>query len=342
MSFMKRMLCHALHWGASLVVATLCVNMFVFLYERPVGWIERTDSATDAIWHPGAVLRHGTEGNGVYRVDSNGYLNPDLPLAERYTVVVGASHTQGKEVREGQRYTDVLNALLGSENGKLAVYNVSQDAFYFPDIVNGFYALTEEFPDAENIVIEISSTDYSKEELEEALNQRSFDEAQLGRNIVSTLSMKKRLVMLGKETFPIVSLAKKQLEALVDKQRIAASEDTVLDIQIYEQLVAQVLNLIRSEFDGTLIILYHPEVQIKADGTMEVIKSDTCERFAGLCEKCGIEFVDMTLPFLKEYKDYHDVPYGFSDTTMGVGHLNVTGHRLIAQVLYEVIVSDDR
>lgn len=77
----KPVLRQVICWVVSLVAATLCVNAFVFLYERPVGWIERTDSATDAIWRPGAVLRHGTEGDGVYRVDHNGYVNPDLPLA---------------------------------------------------------------------------------------------------------------------------------------------------------------------------------------------------------------------------------------------------------------------
>ena len=337
----KPVLRQVICWVVSLVAATLCVNAFVFLYERPVGWIERTDSATDAIWRPGAVLRHGTEGDGVYRVDHNGYVNPDLPLARGgCTIAVGASHTQGKEVRAGQRYSDLLNVSLCENTKELVEYNVSQDGYYFPSIVNGFYALVQEFPDAANIVIEIGTTDYTKDELAEAINQKDFNETQLGSNIVSTLSVQKKVGMLAKETFPILSLMKRQLAALTKIQEPVNQKAEVPGIRIYAQLVDQALGLIHSEFDGRLIILYHPNVKIEADGTMEVIKSDTCELFAGLCEKNGIEFVDMTDPFLKEYEDNYGVPYGFSDTSMGSGHLNATGHRLIAQALYGVLASD--
>ena len=260
--------------ATALVLATLLVNTLLFFYERPAGWIDRTDSATEAIWRPGSWIRHGTEGNGYHVVDSNGYLNQNLPLtAEDYTVVVGASHTQGKEVREGQRYTDILNELLCESAGELEVYNVSQDGYYFPDIVNGFYALTREFPDAANIVIEIGTTDYGEEELKGALEQRGFDETQLGRNILSTLSLKKKLTMRIKELFPVLSIVKKQMSVLVDAP--SDSEKALPDQETYERLLGQVLSLIRSEFDGNLIILYHPEVRIKEDGTMEVVKSST-------------------------------------------------------------------
>lgn len=41
--------------------------------------------------------------------------------------------------------------------------------------------------------------------------------------------------------------------------------------------------------------------------------------------------------FLKEYEASYEVPYGFSNTSPGTGHLNRTGHRLVAEELYKMI-----
>ena len=38
--------------------------------------------------------------------------------------------------------------------------------------------------------------------------------------------------------------------------------------------------------------------------------------------------------FLREYSETHTVPYGFFNTAPGKGHLNRTGHRILAEALY--------
>ena len=102
--------------------------------------------------------------------------------------MIGSSFTQGKEVKAGERYTDLLNKRLVVNDEELAVYNCSKDGNYFPDIVNDFYAITQEFSDAGVIVIEIGSTSFSSEDLLAACVQHEFDEKQKGSNIMSTLS----------------------------------------------------------------------------------------------------------------------------------------------------------
>ena len=54
-----------------------------------------------------------------------------------------------------------------------------------------------------------------------------------------------------------------------------------------------------------------------------------------LCEEKGICFIDLCPRFLELYETEHLLPYGFSNTTMGSGHLNKVGHELIADELYK-------
>ena len=43
----------------------------------------------------------------------------------------------------------------------------------------------------------------------------------------------------------------------------------------------------------------------------------------------------MSERFLEEYQSCYRLPYGFTNSSAGTGHLNVTGHRLVAEALWE-------
>lgn len=336
---MKAFVKQILQWLIAGSLAILVCNILLFLYHRPTGWIDRTDSATAAIWSPGTTLVNGMEGNGIYSVDAKGYLNDNLPLAEEYTLVIGSSHVQGKEVPFGLRYSDLLNDMLSGSNSELAVYNCSQDGFYLPDIIEHFYAITQEFPNADNIVIDLGKTDFSVEELENALNQCDFDVEQLGENIYSKLSAKKKFVLKVKEYSPLLSILKKQLETYQNENvnSSASLSERNIDSEAYFNTLDKGLKLIRSQYSGNLYILYHPSVSIMTDGTMTVDDDPYIEMIKKSCEKNNINLIDVSDAFVAEYEKFYCVPYGFSNTTMGEGHLNEYGHAIIADEIYKAM-----
>ena len=43
----------------------------------------------------------------------------------------------------------------------------------------------------------------------------------------------------------------------------------------------------------------------------------------------GIDFIDTGDAFLEHYNKYHELPYGFANTTPGNGHLNEVGHKIM-------------
>ncbi len=264
-----------------------------------------------------------------------GILIPRFRVGGGYTLTIGASHTEGKEVANGKRYSDILNTLLGGTENNVTVYNLSKDGFYFPGIAKHFTAITSEFPDSETIIIEIGRTDFSVSNLLDALEQTEYDETQNGDQILSSLSPFVKLKSIVKANVPFLTLAKKQLKLIVTKDTGEVSEET--GIVDYENALDSVCSMLDQIYDGRILIVYHPTVTIEADGTMEIDLTETDAIFARVCENNGIEFVDMTDSFLAAYEEDFLVPYGFNNTSIGSGHLNSTGHRLIAEKLYEVL-----
>ena len=87
-----------------------------------------------------------------------------------------------------------------------------------------------------------------------------------------------------------------------------------------------------------LIIAYHPPVRLKLDGTIKISdEPDIVTKFSELCKQKGIYFLDMRERFLKEYSEHYILPYGFTNTSVGKGHMNKYGHRMFAEEIYSLI-----
>ena len=87
-----------------------------------------------------------------------------------------------------------------------------------------------------------------------------------------------------------------------------------------------------------MIIFYHPTTRINSDGSL-LLPNDAEKRetFSNLCKQNGIIFLDMTERFKYEYKVNHVLPHGFINSSVGSGHLNKYGHKMIADELYKLI-----
>ena len=324
-----------LGWLLAAALAVLVCNGVLYVYHHPPAWIDRQNGATNGILNPGSRYLHGQEGRGLHLVDEKGYLNPDLPLARDYALLVGSSYIQGKEVPAGQRLVDLMNAQLDPSGETLPVYSVSQDGFYFPDVVKCFRALLGEFPDAKTIILEVNANDFSARALQKSLEQHEFDPSQTGENLVKALSRKQKLVIAVKEAFPILNAGKTQLTAMLGSGGKSGGPEAE-EVSMAEAMDGAVA-LLRSEYEGRLIIFYHPDVELLPDGSMEVIPDEKAELLRDACRREGVEFVDVSQAFLEAYGKEYAVPTGFSNTTMASGHLNVQGNRICAEVLLEVL-----
>jgi hypothetical protein len=59
--------------------------------------------------------------------------------------------------------------------------------------------------------------------------------------------------------------------------------------------------------------------------------------FAASCRDAGIDFINLHETFVRHYTATGEFPRGFPNSRPGDGHLNVTGHRLIAEALFDYL-----
>ena len=89
---------------------------------------------------------------------------------------------------------------------------------------------------------------------------------------------------------------------------------------------------------ANLIILHHATLSILEDGSAKVTSDQTLRQtFTSICSENEIPFVDMSETFINKYNENHVLPHGFINTSVGSGHLNKHGHKMIAAALYELV-----
>ena len=320
-------------WVCAIIVAFFVVNMICFAYERPPGWFDTPNGASDSVREPYSILVHGTEGYAITRIDRNGFTNPDKDLAENYVLMMGASHSQGKEVASNKKYSVLVNDYL-AEDELLHTYNIASDGSYLPSQIKHFKSAVQAFPNAYVTTIEISGTDFSVDELENALNQSEYKESDSAIHF-SGLSSMEKLRNIVKSYIPVLSKIKKSIEAL--KEANAPKSEFQVDVQEYSKVINECLAQIRSESEKPIVFIYHPETKIMPDGSMSLKYSSTWEIFRKACDDNGIDLIDSGEDFIEYYDKYRKVPYGFSNTSFDNGHLNEVGHNIIAEEIIDYL-----
>lgn len=343
-----------LSWCLALVIAASFANLVSFFYRSGSGSIPRANAFSGNIRTPNSRLVRGMEGYGINYADDNGYINDDsTPLSENYILFMGSSHLEGLQVMQNQNMVTVLNVLF--DHDTRTVYNMGTAGYSLPLIIKGFQAGIEEFPHSSAIVIELSDMTYTNEQMTNALDQTRFDPASTGAALVQSQSLLRRVRNNLLSVFPIISLLRQQLESArydfngafgfqaVAPSQVIADQDTH-DASAQSDEFLSVLDrafaLLRSEYDNPIIILYHPGVTLLPDGTLRIDREEQYYNdYLSASERYGFVFVDIGDVFLQAYKTDYSLPYGFQNTTLGRGHLNALGHRIVAEQLYQALTA---
>jgi len=356
----KKTVITILSWCAALAIALILANVVSFFYRSGAGSIQRVNAYSTSIRTPNSRIVRGAEGYGVNAVDENGYLNDNTqPLKQSYILLMGSSHAEGLQIMQKNTMASVLNRMLDPD--ERTVYNIGTAGQTFPLIVEGFQAALDEFPNAEGVMIEISSLEFTQASFDKAMDQAVYDPASSGQALERSLGLSRRLRngILG--ILPVISQLRQQIDsvdlsmrdafgiaAFLEQYRVkAAAEQPAApapaeivteqtSASAYTGRINQVLALLRAEFDHPIIILYHSGVSLLPDGTLQVNRDmEHYEDFKNACEANDIVFLDAGDAFLRAYAADRSVPYGFNNTTMPSGHLNTLGHRIVAEEFYK-------
>jgi hypothetical protein len=320
---------------ASGMMALLCLNAFCLVYYKiPFSYPSKT-GVTDLCYGEHNSYSRMVEGFGYGRMNNEGFNNlEDYNEQPVDILVMGASHMEAFQVPQHKTTVALLNRFF--EHTKY-VYNIGISSHFFPRVVNNFEAAVRYYEPKEYVVIETGSIQFNVQELEDGLHQRlSRIPAYYSkiRNIVQKILPYLRLLNYQLKTY--LKMNKPDTEksiAVFNREQYAAVLDAVM----------KRLSQIGAEHDLKILIFYHPYFTLNYDGSIAE-KTDYAylTMFENACRDNNITFVTMAPIFIEAYKNNHVLPHGFLNTAVGAGHLNQTGHRLIAGELFRLIGNSEK
>jgi hypothetical protein len=93
-----------------------------------------------------------------------------------------------------------------------------------------------------------------------------------------------------------------------------------------------VVRALKQSFGARLVIAYVADVRVTGGDTADAAET----RLLGACRAEGVTCASLRSAMLRARKN-GVVVRGFSTTTLGVGHLNADGHRLVADVVWPLV-----
>ncbi len=323
---------------SAFICSFFLVNFLCMFYYSGPGDLYRDHGATGSIRMPDSRYVNAAEGFAVVHFDRNGYNNMDGKLEKPYVLIMGSSHMEATYVWQEQNTASILNDLLGGTDTDLRTYNIAHANTPLPDIIKGFQAGIGEFPDSCAVVIEIYDTSFSVSDLQDALQQTSYNVDSSGAYLSRHLTdgQKLRSSLIGCMPFAKYVLNRQLGNFSGSKDPVSGSQ-TGFEANDYKTALNAAFSLIRNEYTDPIIVLYHPEVDFCKNNMTIVRDEDSYDIFKGVCEDNGMIFVDTGDAFMRAFEDHLVVPYGFQNTAIGDGHLNADGHRIVARELYQVL-----
>jgi hypothetical protein len=98
------------------------------------------------------------------------------------------------------------------------------------------------------------------------------------------------------------------------------------------------LRALRAAYGERLLVVYVPEIDVSA--TAAPNRAETV--LLSACREAAIDCLSMRQAMLAERDGAHHLSQGFSNTSLGRGHLNETGHRLVGEAIWSFIDSQNR
>jgi hypothetical protein len=324
-------------------VAFLFLNILCLFYYNVPGHVSGKTGATDYIYPQYAYYSQMTEGFGYGRMNNEGYNNIDDYESQKIDILLmGSSHIEGMNVKQRETTASILNFLTKEKYA----YNIGFSTHDFLRNLNNLKNAVDYYNPQGYVVLEIQNTVFDIGELEAAVNSELKRLPAFDHGLLSYL-----------QRMPYLRLGYRQIKFftgfhVVDmlnflKNSSKAEEDTSV---IDWDRVSSLLNLIMANTRRLcvdkgieFVVVYHPHISIQKSGRASVdYPGEYVTQLRKACDSNNIHFIDMADTFIAEYDENYLLPHGFSNTAAGTGHLNKTGHRLIAGQILSLITKIER
>ena len=331
----KKCICFFIKMAISGVLALTILSLLCLVYYNPPLAVAQPEGYTNYKLTPNASWRFMTEGNGGGVINSAGYNDPQDPIEGKKTIcVLGSSHTEALQVDSEKNFVSRLETMVTDDADATNDYqclNLGISGHFFDVVVSNFQNFANSYEDVSYVVIEVNNIEFSQEALEKMRNEEYHTELEEHSFVHKAL-----------QRIPYLRLLVKQYNDLqMNSAAAPAASAEPQSFENYEALlepVMQKLAQISKEKNFQLVILHHNHVAFDENNQAYVQhNAQAQQQFQQSCEKNGIRYISTDDAFCQHANTYRELPYGFSNTRPGTGHLNEVGHELIAQVLYKAL-----
>lgn len=317
------------------ILSLLCL----FYYNPPIA-VPQPEGYTNYKYMPNDHWSNMTEGYGRGITNGLGYNDLQNPVEGAKTICfLGSSQTEALQVGAEKNFVALLEQKLSADADDTNDYqclNFGISGHFFEVVVSNFERFADGFENVDYVVIEVDNVEFTNEELEKMLNEEYHADMDEG---VFRKTLKR---------IPYLRLLVKQYQDL--RSNDGSDSDAGIGVSGYEDYAMRLDPVMKKLSDCSrtcgfeLVVLKHSPIALDTDNKAYAINSaEAVDQFKKSCEANGIRFLCTDEVFCEHVNTHAELPYGFSNSRPGIGHLNEVGHRLIAQQLYsELFAAKER
>ena len=215
------------------------------------------------------------------------------------------------------------------------VYNIGISGHNLLVCAQNLSTAVQKYAPSKYIIIETMTLQFSNSDLRKALSCELSEIPSYTGGIIGLLQQNQLFRRIYHQLRGFIGWGND--EDIDEADAATASKDDPSDPALLSALLSQMADTTASS-GAKLIIAYHPSITLDKDGSITFSTTQAeSDAFAGMCAENGVYFLDMRDRFQREYDEDHVLPYGFSNTSVGSGHLNRHGHEMMAEELYALM-----
>jgi len=306
---------------AFMMLSAVCA----FYFNVPVR-VTNPDNTTEYRYEPNRRYYRGTEGFGFGRTNNEGFNNlRDYNAGDEINILLmGSSHMEGFCVPQSDSAAAVLNRLF---NGEKYAYNIGMAAHTFPYCAEHLEKALSTYAPTDAVIIELAKLIYTPAELDSAVNETLPAIGAHDGGIVTFL-----------QKIPYLRLFYTKYNQNKEAATADSTQTTTGDFEKSLSCLMRKIGETSRSYGTDVILVYTPTVMPEADGHIAVQEQpDERTLYQKLCAENGIVFLDLTAQNISAAEELNQLPFGFTNTSPGTGHINRLGLRIFAEGVYKYL-----